>query len=67
MMRVIKETRNENHNLRLMMLKEMHDKQVAINTAADVTEAVRCETEDIDDSYTQEKKQLGDQVDGLER
>lgn len=52
MMRVIKETRNENHNLRLMMLKEMHDKQVAINTAADVTEAVRCETEDIDDSYT---------------
>ena len=64
-MRIIKETRNENHNLRLMMLKEMHDKQVALNAAADVTEAVRCETEDIeDDSLTEEKKNLDEQMDG---
>ena len=32
LMRVIKETRHENHNLRLMMLQEISDKQAALKT-----------------------------------
>ena len=55
LMRLIKETRSENHNLRLMLLQEMQDKQIASQAFHDLKQQVQeehlpDEDEDVDEN-----------------